>query len=67
MNKESIDCRNAGPGQIAKAGDFAFDETRDFIYVWIPGMTGPDAIQIKEDHQAETECGAGTETKTSRR
>jgi len=48
MNTESCDCRNVGPGKIEKVGDFAFDEDFTHIYIWIPGIKGPDAIQIQK-------------------
>lgn len=53
MNTESIDCRKVvfaadtdGIG-LEKPGDFCFSDERDVIYVWIPGMSGPDAISIQ--------------------
>jgi hypothetical protein len=48
MNTESIDCRKVETGGIEKVGDFCFDEEFEHIYVWIPGMTGPDSIRISK-------------------
>lgn len=46
MNTESVDCRKVKTGDIQKVGDFCFDEEFEHIYIWIPGMSGPDAIRI---------------------
>lgn len=48
MNTESIDCQLVE--EIGKVGDFKFSEDRDHIYIWVPGMSGPDAIRITRDH-----------------
>lgn len=44
MNTESIQCRKVDT--IEKVGDFAFDAEFEYLYVWLPGSTGPDAIPI---------------------
>jgi len=46
MNKESVDCRKVGFGGMEKVGDFTFDEQFNHIYVWLPGVSGPDALSI---------------------
>lgn len=54
MNTESINCRrvkfgeDASNGGMEKPGDFTFDEDFLFIYVWLPGGTGPDAFRIQK-------------------
>lgn len=45
MNTESVNCRKVDA--IKEVGDFSFSEDRDFLYIWIPGMSGPDAIGIQ--------------------
>ena len=47
MNTESIDCRKVEWGTIEKPGDFCFGPELDYIYLWLPGTNGPDAIQIQ--------------------
>ncbi len=44
MNTESVQCNKVDV--ISKPGDFKFSEERDYLYIWIPGTTGPDAIPI---------------------
>lgn len=44
MNTESIQCRQVT--EITQVGDFCYDDEFSHIYIWIPGMTGPDAIRI---------------------
>ena len=51
MNTESIKCRRVESGKIERAGDFCFDDERETIYLWMPGMTGPDAISIEVGKQ----------------
>ena len=46
MNFDSIDCRNVGFGEMERQGDFCFDCDCDCIYVWLPGLSGPDCIQV---------------------
>jgi hypothetical protein len=51
MNTESIDCHRvdfaAPPFKgITKPGDFCFSPDYKFIYIWIPGVSGPDALEI---------------------
>lgn len=48
MNIESIDCRKVGFGGMEKVGDFTFDETFAHIYIWLPGISGPDALMIQK-------------------
>ena len=47
MNTESINCRKVQHGGMEKPGDFTFDDDRKTIYVWLPGVTGPDALRIQ--------------------
>ncbi len=51
MNSESVDCRKvifaAEVGGMEKPGDFCFDDSFTHIYIWLPGTSGPDAIQIQ--------------------
>lgn len=44
MNTESIDCHRVE--DIQRPGDFKFSDDRDYLYIWLPGTTGPDAIRI---------------------
>lgn len=48
MNTESINTRRVAPGELEKPGDFCFDEKRTYIYVWLPGISGPNAIRIQK-------------------
>ena len=52
MNTESIDCRKvkfgAEVGGMEKAGDFCFDAAFTHVYVWLPGVSGPDVLQIQK-------------------
>jgi hypothetical protein len=48
VNTESIDCRKVGFGEMAKVGDFTFDEKVEHIYLWLPGVSGPDALRIQK-------------------
>jgi hypothetical protein len=57
VNTQSIDCRKVvfaaqteGIG-LECPGDFCFDDERKTIYVWLPGMSGPDAIRIQRGEQ----------------
>lgn len=34
-------------GGLEKAGDFCFTEDFSTIYIWLPGVSGPDALQIQ--------------------
>jgi hypothetical protein len=53
MNTESIDCRLVKFGTVPEAGglerpgDYTFAEDEATLYVWLPGMGGPDALQIR--------------------
>ena len=46
MNTESINCRKVAFGYIKNVGDFAFNDDFTFLYVWLPGVSGPDALEI---------------------
>lgn len=48
MNTESVDGRKVEFGLMEKVGDFTFDAEHKHIYVWLPGSSGPDAIQIQK-------------------
>lgn len=48
MNTESIDCRKVEFGKMEKVGDFCFDEGRNHIYLWLPGVSGPDSLCIQK-------------------
>lgn len=47
MSSHSISCRKVGFGQMEQPGDFTFDEERETIYIWLPGVSGPDALKIQ--------------------
>jgi hypothetical protein len=51
MNTESVACRRvkfaAEDEGMKGPGDFCFDHDFTHIYVWLPGVSGPDAIQIQ--------------------
>lgn len=47
MNTESIETRKVASGGMERPGDFSFSEDFDCIYLWMPGMPGPDAIHIQ--------------------
>lgn len=47
MNFESIDTRKVEPGGMERPGDFCFAEDFEYLYIWIPGVSGPDAIRIQ--------------------
>ena len=32
---------------MEKPGDYAFDEGRHNLYLWLPGSTGPDCVPIQ--------------------
>lgn len=48
MNTESIDCRKAEYGVLEKPGDFCFDRDFETLYIWLPGMKGPDSLRIQK-------------------
>ena len=52
MNTESIECRKvkfgADDGGMEKPGDFCFDGSLTHIYIWLPGISGPDALEIQK-------------------
>lgn len=33
---------------MEQPGDFCFSEELDTIYIWIPGVSGPDALSIQK-------------------
>jgi len=47
MNTQSINTRKVEWGKVEQCGDFYFADDFGFIYIWIPGMSGPDAIRIQ--------------------
>jgi hypothetical protein len=51
MNTESITTRKVESGGMERPGDFSFDEDFSHLYVWLPGMPGPDAIPIQRGEQ----------------
>lgn len=57
MNTESVDCRKVGfaqkPGGIEQIGDFCFDDDFNHIYIWLPGMSGPDCLAISKTATSE--------------
>lgn len=46
MNTESIDTRKVMPGAMERPGDFCFSEDCSYLYLWLPGVSGPDAIRV---------------------
>jgi hypothetical protein len=46
MNTESIGTRRVNPGKMERPGDFCFSEDLGYLYLWLPGVSGPDAIRI---------------------
>lgn len=51
MNTQSIETRKVKPGEMERPGDFCFSEEMDYLYIWIPGVSGPDAIRIQRGSQ----------------
>jgi len=51
MNTETIPTRKVESGKMERPGDFCFDDDFSTIYIWIPGMSGPDAIRIQKGPQ----------------
>ena len=47
MNRESIDCRKVAFGCMERPGDFCIADDKKTLYVWLPGVPGPDALQIQ--------------------
>ena len=47
MNTESMDCRKVEFGKMEKPGDFMFIDRFTHIYIWLPGVSGPDALAIQ--------------------
>lgn len=33
---------------MKQVGDFAFDDEFRHIYIWLPGVSGPDCLQIRK-------------------
>lgn len=48
MNTESIGTRKVEVGKMELPGDFCFDEDFSHIYVWLPGVSGPDSLRIQK-------------------
>ena len=48
MNTESIQCRKVAFGEMKSPGDFCFDEDFSHLYIWLPGQSHPDCIQIQK-------------------
>lgn len=48
MNTQSIECRRVEFGGMDRPGDFTFDEDFKTLYVWLPGVPGPDALNIQK-------------------
>jgi hypothetical protein len=42
-----MDCRKVEFGKMEKPGDFRFDDSFAWIYIWLPGSCSPDAVQIQ--------------------
>lgn len=51
MNTESMETRKVEAGGMERPGDFCFSEDGEVIYLWMPGMSGPDAIRIQRGEQ----------------
>lgn len=50
MNTQSLPARKVAHGQMAQPGDFCFAPDHSYIYVWLPGGSGPDALRIARGH-----------------
>ncbi len=68
MNTQSVATRKVGFGMMGfgmmeQVGDFTFDEGFTYIYLWLPGVSGPDALQIQRGATAEPRvwCWDGNE------
>jgi len=51
MNTQSMNGRKVGYGKIELPGDFCFgpdEQSPNYIYIWLPGTPGPDALCIKK-------------------
>jgi hypothetical protein len=46
VNTDSIDTRKVQHGQMERPGDFCFSPDFGTLYLWLPGVPGPDAIRI---------------------
>lgn len=51
INTDSIDCRKVEFGKMEQPGDFTFDEDHKTIYIWLPGIPGPDALAIQKNRE----------------
>ncbi len=53
MNTDTIKCRKVEPGHFEQPGDFCIEERAGtaYLYIVFPGMTVPDAIEIKRGAQ----------------
>jgi hypothetical protein len=48
MNTESITTRKVKHGGMERPGDFCFSDEMDILYIWIPGVSGPDALRLQK-------------------
>lgn len=46
MNTETIETRKVENGKMERPGDFCFADDFSYLYLWLPGDSGPDAIRI---------------------
>lgn len=47
MNTSSIETRRVKFGEMSQPGDFTFDDDFSHIYLWLPGLNGPESLQIQ--------------------
>lgn len=47
MNTQSMGTRRVAFGQMERVGDFTFDPEFRHLYVWLPGVSGPDCLGIQ--------------------
>ena len=59
MNTQSVQCRKVGFGKMEKVGDFSFSPDKRWLYLWLPGGSGPDALKISDSQQTNRMCGSG--------
>ena len=48
MNTESINTRAVVSGGMEQPGDFAFADDFSTLYIWLPGVSGPDAVAVQK-------------------
>lgn len=46
MNTDTINTRKVESGKIERPGDFCFADDFSYLYIWLPGDTGAEAIRI---------------------